>query len=260
MKLKDFMKYILIVIFIIIFCSSAFPQKLIEPKLLGTWTAGEDSSEFVNHDVLDAALAHLTDNPEGKIFIRICSPDNFSEAFVKAQLSPLALNSLLKYRPEKFESSEKLSVGRYSKCLYQNRFKTSEYWFIPSKNTLENEEVFPVKNIYYKDFNVYESENLSEKQKNEKFTQNLKEFVSELKNNPHSKGFIVHNSKSAAMKRNVGRVFNTIKTEGIDAERIVITINPNLDVNEKNEFFVVKNEGNSYPKLAVLEIKNKQGE
>jgi len=86
-------KIALISITVLAFCVSVLPQKMTEPKLLGSLLAGEDPSEFLLHTVMETSQYYLQDNPDGKLIIRICSSDDFSTAFVKSVFSPLSASN-----------------------------------------------------------------------------------------------------------------------------------------------------------------------
>lgn len=246
------MKSILITFFISIFCINAFSQKLTEPKLLGTWIAGEDASEFMYHRILETSVEYVKDNPDGKLIIRICSPDEFPTAFVKTPLDPLFITSYGFYN---LLTSQRFSIARYSKCLYENKYNSSEYWFVTGGEKIEYDEILPIENFFYKEFEIYEFEETDAKNFKNEFDKNLSAFIEELKKNTKSEGFIIHNSKNKKMKRNIEKVLNAVKRKRINVGRIKTVIKPKLDVSEKGELYLVKDENNSFPNLAVIEIK-----
>lgn len=251
-------KLFLIVAIIFTISTSALAQKLTEPKLLGTWIAGEDPSEFLLHSVMEYSQSLLEENSEGKLIVRICSLDGFSAAFIKAPLNPLAANRYNQYRL--LVPYEKIFIANSSKCMKGTKFIVNQYWFVPDGNTLEYDEIYSVNNISYKNFYVsdYDFSNNKEKsltEQNKEFAENVEEFTSQLKNNPKAEGFIVHCSKNRKMKRNIENVLVIAKKEDINVERIKTIIRPKLDVNEKGKLFSIKDEGNSFPLLGVIEVK-----
>lgn len=246
------MRKLATVFFIYIFCVAVFSQKLEEPQLLGRWTYGEDPSEFLNHRILDTSYGYLSGNPDGKLVIRLCSSKNFSEAFVTTALNPFQVVGYNSYH--RVISPENIYVARSEKCLSQEQVECSEYWFVPSGHKIGYEEKFPIENIYYKNIEIYEFEEINVKKLKAEFDKNISAFIEELKKHPKSEGFIIHNSNNEKMKRNIGNVLDTAKKEGIDIGRIKTLKKPGLDVNEKGKIYFVKDEKKSFPNLAVIEI------
>lgn len=246
-------RVILLTTIIIAICISASAQKLVEPKLLGNWIVGEDPREFLLHTVMEYSQGLLEENPEGKLIVRICSSDEFPTAFIKAPLNPLSASQYNQFRL--LVPNEKIFIARSSKCLGKGKYIYNQYWFIPNRNTLEYEEIFPVNSISYKMFlvNEYESSNIGRLK--DEFAKNVEDFLNELKNNPESEGFIIHNSKNKRMKRNIEKIISLVKKAGGDLNKIKTVIKTQLYFDENGKSFPVKDEGNSFPLLATITIK-----
>lgn len=251
------------VILVLLLCSfSASSQKLNEPILLGSFIAGEDPSEFLLHRVMEESERLLEENPEGKLIVRICSSGDFSTAFVKAPLDPVAASRYNLFTKRIIVPYEKMFIANSSKCFEKEKFVYNQYWFVPNDNKIEYDEIFPVESISYKVFYVEDYDYETNKQKtfesqNKEFTKNVSDFINELKNNPKSEGFIVHNSKNKRMKRNIEKVYNILKRENINLQRVRTIIRITLDSDKNGELKPVKDEKQSLPVLKILVIKNK---
>jgi len=240
--------------------STVSAQKLTELKHLGNWIAGEDPSEFLLHSVMEYSQTLLEENPEGKLIIRICSANEFSTAFIKAPLNPLAASQYNQYRL--LVPYEKIFIANSSKCFEGLKFVFNEYWFVPKENTLEYEEIFPVNSINYKSFVVdnydYTSDELKEKSlqaQNKDYEDNIGEFILELKNNPKTEGFIVHNSKNKRIRRNFEKVNTILKKENIGIQRVKTVIKIRLDFDRNGKLKPVKDKKAYFPALKVITIK-----
>ena len=234
-------RVVLLAIIIFAICSAVSAQKLAEPKLLGNWIAGEDPSEFLLHKVMEYSQNLLQENPDGKLIVRICSSDEFSTAFIKAPLNPLSASYYNQFRL--LVPNEKIYIARSSKCLGKNKYVHNQYWFVPDRNTIEYEEIFPVNDIYYKSFETGE------------FDENLKTLIKELKNNPKANGFIVHNSSSRKLKRNLEKVKRLAQNEALDVKKIKIVKKVRLESGENGKLIETRDK-NTFPTLVLLEIRN----
>lgn len=243
---------ILLATFSLAICISVFAQKLAEPKLLGNWFAGEDPSEFILHLVMEFSQELLKENPEGKLIVRICSSDEFLTAFIKAPLNPLSASQYNRFRL--LVPNEKIFIARSSKCLGKGKYIYNQYWFVPAKNTLEYEEIFPVNSISYKNFGVYELENYDKTDLNNEFDENLKNFIGELKSRPNSDGFIIQDSRNRKIKHDIEKVKKLSMKEGVDVARIRTIAKVQLEPRENGKLSLIKDK-NSFPTLAIIEIK-----
>jgi hypothetical protein len=242
---------VLSIITIISICVSMSAQKLTEPKYLGGWIAGEDSSEFLYHRVLETSLELLKENPDGKLIVRICSSDEFSDAFVKSSLNPLTIANYGFYQ---VLTPERVFVARSKNCLFEKKFLQSQYWFVADKIDLEYDEIYSARSIYYKDFEIYEFDAKDRRKLKREFDENLEKFISELKNNPQAEGFIVHNSTNRKMKRHIEKVQSLLRNQSVNLGRIKTVIKVQLEPIESGKLMSVKDK-NSFPTLAVIEIK-----
>jgi hypothetical protein len=247
---------ILISVLLFGFCISALPQKLNEPVLFGNLFAGEDPSEFYYHDVGETSDRFLKDNPEGKLVVRICSSDDFLTALIKAPFNPLWGNYTA------FVPDEKIFISKSSKCLDERKFVSNQYWFVPDKITLEYDEIFPVKDIFYKDFDVDDydfntNKRLKTSVEEKEFTENINKFIKELKDNSKAEGFIVHNSKNETMKRNVAKVTKLLEKENISSQRVKTVLKVRLTTDENLKLVPIKDQKRYFPVLEILSIKNK---
>jgi hypothetical protein len=149
---------------------------------------------------------------------------------------------------------EKIFIARSSKCSGSEKHIYNQYWFVTDKNTLEYEEIFPVNNISYKVFILYEYESKSDKQSENEFTKSVKEFINELKNNPKTEGYIVHSSKNKRMKRNIEKIKSFVKKEGVNLGQIKTVIRTRLEP-DRNGQLIPSKDKNAFPALAIIEIK-----
>ena len=240
------------------FQSFVAAQKLEEPHLLGVWIAGEDPSEFLLHRVMEYSEALLKDNPEGKLLIRICSSDNFSAAFIKSPLNPLAASNYNRFG-RIIVPYEKIYIANSSRCHRQSKFIVNEYWFTHDTNTLEYEEIYSVKNIYNKTFTVDDYDFNPNKRRNttaekKQFESNVNDFVNELKANPKAEGFIVHNSKNKTMNRNIEKVTLFLQKEKINLRRVKTVVNVLLSSIEDEKLLPIKDEKRYFPDLKILAV------
>lgn len=252
-------KIISVTVLIFLLCLMTFSQKLSEPKFLSNWIGGEDPSEMLIHLVLEQSAVYLKENSGGKLVVRICSLDDFSSAFMKTTLNPIAIKNFNYYSYSPIElifPTEQISVSRNSNCADELKFSYTQYWFVPEGINLESEEIFPIDNIDYKSFYVFGHEKESVKRKT--FEENIGKFVKELKDDLKLEGLIVHNSKTKDMERNIQKVKVHLKKKNISLERIKIVKAPEPDFDVENEkIILVENDKSSYPKLATLKIRDK---
>lgn len=251
---------ILTSILIFTFCLSVLPQKLSEPFLLGNLTYGDDPSEFLLHDVMERSQRFLEENPEGKLVVRICGTDDFSTSFVKATFSPLSASNYNELMKRILVPYEKIFIAKSSKCLGNSQVTFPQYWFFPDKITIENEEMFSIKEISYLTFNVWDYDFETSKKKTfqeqkKEFSANIKEFVEELKNDPKAEGFIVHNSKNVTIKRNIQEVKRILVKEKINSQRVKTFIQVSLTYGRGGKTFPIKDEKETFPSLQILTIK-----
>lgn len=170
-----------------LFVSSVFPQKPEEPRLVGTWKLGyEDYNEFIYHRV-EYFAAYLKDNPNAKMVARLCSAGNMPIALASSPGFAYALPASAKTFQVR---AGRMFFARWSKC----ESRAEQYWFVPENSTIAYDEMIAAEKVRVNRLltGYYDNPN-SQPAKNE-FAKNLKEFVSELKNNPRTKGFIIRNS------------------------------------------------------------------
>ena len=246
--------------FIFVFCVSILSQKMTEPKLLGSLIAGEDPSEFLLHDVMERSEIYLKDNPEGQLIVRICGSDDFSTAFIKAAFNPLAASNYNVFIKRIIVPYEKIFIAKSSKCLGKENIVFTEHWFVPDKNTLEYDEILPVNDILYRayyidDYDLKSGKNKSKTTKEEQFAENITEFVAKLKNDPNGQGFIVHNSKNKAIKRNIEKVKARLEKENIGLQRVKIVIKVRMDIDKNAKLVPIKDEKKYFPDLELVTIK-----
>ncbi len=246
--------------FILVFCLSVFSQKMTEPELLGSLTYGEDPSEFLLHTVMQRSHYYLEDNPDGKLIIRICSSEDFATAFVRSVFNPLSASNYNGFTRSIIVPYEKIYIAKASKCARKDKVVFTQHWFVPDKNTLETDEMFPVNDISYKafsvnDYNYKSGKGKSKSEQNKDFKDHIREFVDELKTNPAAQGFIVHNSKNGIMKRNIEKVKSLLNQENISPQRVKIVVKIRLDIDKNEKLMPVRDEKKHFPNLEVLAIK-----
>ena len=181
------MKTILFVPFAIcIFVSSVFSQKLTEPRLVGVWRLGyEDYGEFIYHKVEYFSL-YLKEDPNARMVARLCSNDNMPLALAGSHGFAYAFPK----SAENFQvPTGRMSFARWSRC----ESKSEQYWFVPENARLDYDEMIPADRVRVNRLLVsYYGSPISQPAKTE-FAKNLKEFITELKSNPTTQGFIVRN-------------------------------------------------------------------
>jgi hypothetical protein len=180
---------------LLIVCIFVFPQKLAEPSLVGVWRLGyEDYGEFIYHKV-DQFGSYLKDNPNAKMVARLCSSDDMSRALAGshgfAYTAPV----------------NRMFFARWSKC----ESKTEEYWFVPENGRLEYDEMIPAEKVRV---------NRALGSSQDEFAQNLKEFITELKNNPQTEGFIIRNIGMS--DRKLKEALRQLRNEKVDGKRFQI--------------------------------------
>ncbi len=159
----------------------------------------------------------------------------------------------------------KIFIANSSNCLEGRKFVFNEYWFVPTENTLEYEKFFLVNSINYKNFIVDGYDFISNKPKeksvevrNKEFEENIAKFVLELKNNPETEGFIVHNSKNKRLRRNIEKGNAILKKEDISLQRVKTIIKVRLDFDRNGKLKPVKDEIAYFPALEVITIKKEK--
>jgi hypothetical protein len=238
-------KTVLILILLLAFGFSVFGQKMTGPKLLGS---------------LERSQFYLKDNPEGKLIVRICGSDDFSTAFVKSAFNPLAASNYNRFTQLILVPYERIFIAKSSKCVREKNFIFTQHWFVPDKNTLEYDEILPVSDIFYKDFDVddydvernkYTKTAAEEKQ----FAENIANFVAELKKDPKAEGFIRHNSRNQTMKRNIEKVKALLEKENVGLQRVKTLIKVRMEIDRKMKLAPVKDEKRYFPVLEIVTIK-----
>lgn len=210
------MKRVLLVV-LFSFCiliNSIYPQKLEEPKLVGTWVKeNEDYGEFIAHKVEAFAFYDLPKNPKANMVARLCSTEKMSVALVDSVGSAYQLPGYAKY----FKApSDRFFFARWSKC----EGKSEQYWIVPEGSKFEYDEMISAEKIEVKRLiEDYEGSPTSQSAKKE-FAENIKEFIAELKNNPKAEGFIIRNFKTD--KHRVKEALKRIQKENIDKSRYQI--------------------------------------
>jgi len=97
--------------------------------------------------------------------------------------------------------------------------------------------------------------NKSKTTKEEQFAENITEFVAKLKNDPNGQGFIVHNSKNKAIKRNIEKVKARLEKENIGLQRVKIVIKVRMDIDKNAKLVPIKDEKKYFPDLELVTIK-----
>jgi hypothetical protein len=260
LRVRFLKKATFVFISVCLICSSLNAQKLNEPVLLGSLIAGEDPSEFLLHRVMEWSEEGLKVVPNGKLIARICGFDDFSTAFVKSAFSPLAASNYNIMAKRIIVPFEKIFIAKSSKCTREKDFVFTQYWFVPDKNTLEFDEIYPVSNITYKSFDTYDYDFENNKYKNtnveeKQFDENIAGFISELKFNQNAEGFIVYNSKNKTIRRNIEKVKSALRKENININQVKMVVKVRLDVDKNEKLVPIKDEKRYFPDLEVLTIK-----
>lgn len=254
------MKWLCSFIIISFICSRILGQELNEPLLLGSLDFAEAPGEFLLHDVMERSEGLLKDNPNGKIVVRICSSENFSTAFIKASVNPLAASSYNDFTKRIIVPDEKIFVANSSKCSEKQKFVFNEYWFVPNNLTIDFDEIYNVKNISFQSWwiNEYNSEKNKRKsfaELSKEFNENLNEFVEKLKSDSNVEGFIVFSSKNTQIKRNIQRVYDILKKEKVNSLRIKILKDVRWHPDKNGKMKPQKVDNSNFPTLKILTIK-----
>lgn len=196
-----------------IFVSSAFSQKLAEPRLLGTWKLGyEDYGEFIYHRV-ETFASYLKENPNAKMVARLCSSDKMSLALAGSHGAAFSM-------PEQAKQlqlpANKILIARWSKC----ESKTEQYWVVPENSNLEYDEVILAERVQVNRWLVGYSDNRISQPAEREFANNLNAFIAELKSNPKAEGFLIRNYVSRS--RNLKVALKRLRDEEIDENRFQI--------------------------------------
>lgn len=209
-KFSKAVKLVFTLIAICGFIDFAFSQKLSEPKLVGTWSGGEDFGEFIFHKTEELNY-YLKENPNGKIIARLCSKDKMSLALVSS--IGFAFNFPW-YADGQKVPSENVFFARYSKC----NDKTEQYWFAPENTSIDYDEIILAKKVGVTRLlgDNYEKPNSAEAKKD--FAKNTKQFIEELKNNSKAQGFVIRNLKTKS--NYFQQASKQIQKEKIDKSRI----------------------------------------
>jgi len=189
----------LIFLMFFIFTSLSFSQKLTEPQSVGTVKeSGEDFQEFIIHRT-ETLKYYLGEDPNGRIFARICSKNEFPLAFIESGGFPLLFFSSLNILQVPFE---KVFFVRSSKCLD----KSEEYWFIPENKTLEYEEILRADKVKFTRMIEDYHENYASKEARAEFAENLTKFVEMMKADVKLQGFVIRGKKSVYLKQTLRRL------------------------------------------------------
>jgi hypothetical protein len=197
-----------------IFVSSAFSQKLAEPKLVGIWRLGyEDYDEFIYHKVEEFAYSYLKENPRAKMVARLCSRDKMSAALVGSDGFAF---SLPEYTKNLQLPVDRIFFARWSKC----ESKSEQYWFVPENSRFEYDEMIPADRVRVDRLLVGYYANPASQPAKREFAKNLKEFIAELKDNPKAEGFIIRNG--GMRSRYLKEALRQLRNEKIDGNRFRI--------------------------------------
>ena len=222
--------------------------------------ADGDPSEFLLHSVMEYSSAVLKPYPKGKLLVRLCSRDKFERAFVKAPVRPLAASDYNQYRL--LVPYEKIFVASSTKCGDTNGLVSNEYWLFKDEITVETNEIFSVKDISYKTFGVFEwsdCQDFSNKKRrrlclNEKFSGIIDDFINTLRQTDGGSGFVIFNSDSRRMRRNLEKIKKLILEEDLGLTRVEFIRKPVLVANSYEKTKIEQNDKTGYPRLAVLSI------
>ena len=250
------MRAVLLLITILLFGVLVSAQKLTTPKLLGQLEGnGDDLSEFFAHQIIEPTHFALEENTGGRLIIRVCSADEFTDALVKSPVNPVAeilFGSLV--------PTEKIFIAKSSACVKTVGLVFNQYWFVPENSKLEYDEIISASNISYKTIDVddYDNERRKYKRTNieeSRFAENITEFINELKNNPEAKGYIVYNSDNKTMKRNIEKVKALLGKENISLKRVKTLRKIRMTYAENGEIGEIIEEKRYFPFLELVAIK-----
>lgn len=246
---------------VLLICSSVFAQKITESYHLGSWVAGEDSSEFINHNIFDTTEALLKENPKSRFIVLLCNKEDFFTSFIKSPLNPVIIKDFNKFFEIPRIPYEKIFVAKSSKCLIKNKYIQNQFWLVPDGIDFNYEEIVSANDITYKEFIVedYDFDKSLDRNFGEMkldFERNLKDFISELKSNPSTMGFIVHNSKRTKMLQNINEVSKVLINKKIDLSRVKVIKRETLEVSNKLDLEVVNDDKKLFPELIILTLKS----
>jgi hypothetical protein len=195
------------------FVGELYSQKAEKARLVGTWFGGEDPSEFIYHSVEEFAVQFLPDNPDGKIVARVCSARPMSEALARSSRVVKALP--VQASSDRFRiPAEKVFFARSSKCEHGD-----QYWFVSGNIDIEYDELvlaerFRINTWWTIDY----GERIDSVEGKKEFTKDVREFVSEVKNNAKSEGYLF-----PSRRYQIGILEEQLKAAGIDGQRVRIS-------------------------------------
>ncbi|HQU81760.1 MAG TPA: hypothetical protein PKY59_01460 [Pyrinomonadaceae bacterium] len=203
----------LILLMFLLFTSLSFSQKLTAPKSVGTWKGGGgDFQEFIIHRT-ETLKYYLDEDPNGRIFARICSKNKFPLAIIESGGSALLFFNFINLLEVPIE---KVFFVRSSKCLA----RSEEYWFIPENKTLEYEEILRADKIKLTRLIEDYHENDASKEARAEFAENLTRFVEMMKADEKLQGFVIRGKKQKYLTETLRR----LKKEKIGENRFKIII------------------------------------
>ena len=201
-----------------IFVSSAFSQKLVEPKLVGTWRLGyEDYGEFIYHKVEAFASYYLKENPSAKMVARLCSRDKMSTALVGSHGFAFTFPG---YAKGLQVPADRIFFARWSKC----ESKSEQYWLVPENSNFAYDEMVLAERVRVNRWLVGSHDNPNSQSAEREFAKNLEELIAELKNNPKAEGFIIRNNGMSSRKLKI--TLEQLRNEKINNNRFQILRKP----------------------------------
>jgi hypothetical protein len=201
-----------------IFVNSAFSQKLVEPKLVGTWRLGyDDYGEFISHKVEAFASYYLKENPKAKMVARLCSRDKMSAALVGSHGFAFTFPE---YARSLQVPADRLFFARWSKC----ESKSEQYWFVPEHSDFAYDEMILAERVRVNRWVAGSYDNPTSQPAEREFAKNLKEFIAELKNNPKAEGFIIRDNGMSSRKLKIA--LEQLRNEKINKNRFQILRKP----------------------------------
>lgn len=186
-------------------------QKTDRPRLAGTWSGGEDSSEFIYHKVEEFAHSFLKDNPNAKLVARICSTNAMPVALARSS----AVVHRLPDQANHFRiPAERVFFARSSKCNRGNE----EYWYVPGPVNIEYDDIVLSQKVRMDRWLVdYDAKAFSPSAQNE-FMKNVGEFVAAMKKNSKTEGFLVRNTRTR--NQQVQAVLKQLQRDGFVKQRL----------------------------------------
>lgn len=223
---RKFLPVPLLLVFL--FVSGAFPQTILEPKLVGSWIGGEDFGEFIYHKTEELGR-YLSENPDGKIVAKLCSADAMALALV--QSNGFAFRFPFYARTIGVPESS-LYFARSSRCGR----RSEQYWFVPKNQNVVYDEIFPVTKVRVTRLMESYFENPASRTAKEEFESNVSMFVEELEKNPTARGFIIQNLKTRS--RYINQANKMIGRSAVAKHRIQL-IKKKLYETDFPEFMIV---------------------